>query len=230
MERSRPAPPPAVGPVPLARILPRLFSGLTLCGIGIAMMVRAELGLGPWDVLHQGLSVATGITVGAATILVGAAVLLLWVPLHQRPGIGTLSNVLTIGVVLDLALGLTGPVSALWLRWLLLLAGPIVFAVGSAVYIGAGVGTGPRDGVMTGLEELGVPIALGRTAIELSALGAGWLLGGTVGVGTVYFALIVGPAVHVALPRLRASWYPPGAQPRVIGRRSGLPESGPRRS
>lgn len=197
--------------------MPRLLAGLTLCGVGIAMMIRAELGLGPWDVLHQGLSVATGITVGTATIMVGAAVLLLWVPLRQRPGIGTLTNVIMIGTMLDVALSLSTAPTALWLRWTLLITGPLVFSIGVALYIGAGVGTGPRDGVMTGLERLGLPIAVGRTAIELSALAVGWLLGGTVGIGTIYFAIIVGPIIHVAMPRLRAPWFPPGAHPRVLG-------------
>ena len=209
--------PPVIGPVRLRQVMPRLLGGLTLCGLGIAMMIRAELGLGPWDVLHQGLSVATGITVGVASIVVGAVVLVLWVPLRQRPGVGTLTNVVMIGLVLDVALSLTTPPTSLWVRWSLLISGPLVFAVGVALYIGAGVGTGPRDGVMTGLERLGVPIAVGRTAIELTALGAGWLLGGTVGLGTIYFAVIVGPVIHVAMPRLRAPWFPPGAHPRVLG-------------
>lgn len=212
---------PVAHPVSLWRVMPRLLSGLTLCGLGIAMMIRAELGLGPWDVLHQGLSVATGVSVGVASILVGAAVLVLWLPLRQRPGIGTLANVVTIGLVLDGVLALTTTPGATWARWTLLATGPLVFAIGVAVYIGAGVGTGPRDGVMTGLERLGLPIAVGRTAIELSALGLGWLLGGTVGLGTVYFAVVVGPVIHVAMPRLRAPWFPPGARPRVLGLTAG---------
>jgi len=214
---------PVVGPVRLWQVMPRLFSGLTLCGVGIAMMIRAELGLGPWDVLHQGISVAAGTTVGVASIVVGAAVLVLWIPLHQRPGIGTLTNVVMIGLVLDAALALSTTPGAMWARWLMIITGPLVFGIGVATYIGAGVGTGPRDGVMTGLERLGLPIAVARTAIELSALGLGWLLGGTVGFGTVYFAVIVGPVIHVAMPRLRAPWFPPGAQPRVLGRTSAPP-------
>jgi uncharacterized membrane protein YczE len=197
--------------------MPRLIGGLTLCAVGIAMMVRANLGLGPWDVLHQGLSVATGLSIGTATILVGFAVLLLWLPLRQRPGIGTVTNVVWIGLTLDVMLSLTATPGSLMMRWLLLVAGPVVFGIGVAIYIGAGVGTGPRDGIMTGLELRGVPIALARTAIELTALGVGWALGGTVGLGTVYFALATGPVMHVAMPRLRAPWFPPGAQPRVLG-------------
>ena len=218
---------PTVAPTSMWRVMPRLLGGLVLCGIGIAMMIRAELGLGPWDVLHQGISVTAGISVGVASIVVGAAVLLLWLPLHQRPGVGTVANVVTIGLVLDATLAVTTTPTTLWSRWVLLLAGPLVFGIGVATYIGAGVGTGPRDGVMTGLERLGLPIAIGRTAIELSALGLGWLLGGTVGFGTIYFAVIVGPVVHVAMPRLRAPWFPPGAQPRVLGGRSVGPVSPP---
>jgi len=197
--------------------MPRLLGGLTLCAIGVAMMVRAELGLGPWDVLHQGLSVTTGLSIGTATILVGIIVLMLWFPLRQRPGLGTIVNVAWIGTMVDLALDLSATPTTLWGRALILLVGPIIFAIGVAIYIGAGVGTGPRDGVMTGLAQRGIPIGIARTAIELSALGLGWALGGTVGVGTVYFAVIVGPVVHVAMPRLRAPWFPPGAQPRVLG-------------
>ena len=210
-------PPPTTGPVRVLQVMPRLLTGLTLCAVGIAMLVRAELGLGPWDVLHQGLSVATGMSIGRATILTGFVVLLLWLPLRQRPGLGTVMNVLWIGASLDVLLALTTTPSSVALRWLLLATGPVVFGVGVAVYIGAGVGTGPRDGVMTGLEQLGIPIAVARTGIELAALTLGWMLGGTVGFGTVYFALSVGPIVHVALPRLRAPWFPPGAHPRVLG-------------
>jgi uncharacterized membrane protein YczE len=209
--------PAVTGPVRVIQVLPRLLGGLSLCATGIGMLIHADLGLGPWDVLHQGLSVATGFSIGAATVLVGALVLLLWFPLRQRPGIGTIINVLWIGPSLDLFLTVTRAPEPLWARWLLLATGPLVFALGVALYIGAGVGTGPRDGVMTGLELRGLPIAVARTAIELSALLAGWALGGTVGVGTVYFALVVGPVMHAAMPRLRAPWFPPGAHPRVLG-------------
>lgn len=209
--------PPVTGPVRIVQVLPRLLGGLTLCAVGIAMLIRAGLGLGPWDVLHQGLAVTAGISVGSATIVVGALVLMLWLPLHQRPGVGTIVNVLWIGPALDVVLALTRDPSSLLSRWLLVLTGPVVFAVGVALYIGAGVGTGPRDGVMTGLERRGVPIAVARTAIELSALALGWLLGGTVGFGTVYFALVVGPVMHLVMPRLRAPWFPPGSHPRVLG-------------
>jgi uncharacterized membrane protein YczE len=209
--------PAVIGPVRVLQVMPRLIGGLTLCSGGITMMLRADLGLGPWDVLHQGLSVSTGISIGTASILVGFVVLLLWLPLRQRPGIGTITNVVWIGLSLDVLLSLTATPSSLALRWFLLLTGPVMFGIGVAVYIGAGVGTGPRDGVMTGLERRGVPIYAARTAIELTALGVGWALGGTVGFGTVYFALMTGPVMHLAMPRLRAPWFPPGAQPRVLG-------------
>jgi uncharacterized membrane protein YczE len=193
------------------------MSGLSLCAVAIAAMIRADLGLGPWDVLHQGLSVSSGMSVGAATILVGFLVMLLWFPLRERPGLGTLLNVLSIGLILDAALAVTVTPEALWARWALLLVGPPLFSVGVGLYIGAGVGSGPRDGVMTGLARLGVPLGVARTGIELTALGTGWLLGGTVGFGTVYFALAVGPVMQLVMPRLRAPWFPPGAQPRVLG-------------
>jgi uncharacterized membrane protein YczE len=197
--------------------MPRLLGGLFLCAFAIALMLRADLGLGPWDVLHQGVSVATGVSVGLVTILVGFVVLLLWFPLRERPGLGTIANVISIGLMLDAVLSLLGTPESLWTRWLFLLVGPPIFSVGVGLYIGAGVGSGPRDGIMTGLERRGVPIAVSRTALELTALGVGWSLGGTVGIGTIYFALSVGPVMQFLLPRLRAPWYPPGAQPRVLG-------------
>ena len=209
--------PPTTGPVGVLQVMPRLIGGLTLCAAGITMLIRADLGLGPWDVLHQGVAVSTGMSIGVATVLIGFVVLLLWLPLRQRPGIGTVTNVVWIGVSLDVLLSVTSAPSSLGLRWLLLAAGPLVFGIGVAVYIGAGVGTGPRDGVMTGLEQLGIPVALARSGMELTALTIGWLLGGRVGIGTLYFALTVGPVMHVTLPRLRAPWFPPGAHPRVIG-------------
>lgn len=201
----------------MLQVLPRLMSGLISCSAGIVMMVQSGLGLGPWDVLHQGLSVTVGIPLGFATILVGFLVLLLWLPLGERPGLGTVLNVITVGTAIDLMLAATVAPEALWLRWSLFLLGPPLFSVGVGLYIGAGVGSGPRDGLMTGLARRGVPVALGRTSLELTVLAVGWLLGGTVGVGTVYFALSVGPVMHLVMPRLRAPWFPPGAQPRVLG-------------
>ncbi len=209
--------PPVIGPTTVLQVVPRLMGGLTMCGVGIGLMIQADLGLGPWDVLHQGLSFTMGITIGAASIVVSFLVLLLWLPLRERPGLGTLLNVFTIGVVIDLTLAVTTTPHALWLRWILVLAGPPLFSIGVGLYIGVGLGSGPRDGVMTGLQRRGVPVAVGRTGIEVTALAIGWLLGGTVGFGTVYFALAAGPIMQFVMPRLRAPWFPPGAQPRVLG-------------
>jgi len=165
-------------------------------------MVAADLGLGPWDVLHQGLSRLSGIPIGMTAILVGLVVLGLWFPLRERPGLGTLLNVLVIGLVIDLVLVWLVTPADLWLRWVMMLAGPVLFAIGSGFYIGAGLGPGPRDGVMTGLARQGVPVGVARFLIEVTVLAAGWLLGGRVGVGTLAFALGIGPLVHVLLPRL----------------------------
>lgn len=200
--------------------LPRLLLGLVLCGWGIAAMVAADLGLGPWDVLHQGLSGITGIPIGTVGILVGVLVLLLWIPLREKLGTGTVLNVVVIGVVIDLTLlVLPAPDAMLW-RVLLLAAGPVLFGVGSGFYIGAGLGPGPRDGLMTGLARRGLPVGRVRTGIELGALGIGWLLGGTVGVGTVYFALAIGPIVAWSLPRLRVADAPaPVAEGQLSGAR-----------
>ncbi|MFO7778094.1 MAG: hypothetical protein R6V28_07070 [Nitriliruptoraceae bacterium] len=189
-------------PEQLRRRLPRLLLGLVLCGVGIASMVAADLGLGPWDVLHQGVSRLTGIPIGMVGILVGVVVLGLWFPLRERPGLGTVLNVVVIGVVIDLTLLVLATPAASWARIVLMLLGPVLFAVGSGYYIGAGLGPGPRDGVMTGLARRGIPVGAARALIELSVLVGGWLLGGTVGVGTVVFAFGIGPMVHVLLPRL----------------------------
>ena len=209
--------PPVTGPTSVIQVMPRLLGGLVLCALAIALMIRADLGLGPWDVLHQGLSIWSGISIGLVSILTGIAVLLLWFPLKEQPGLGTLANVITIGLVLDLVLLVTTTPDALWARWLILLIGPPMFSVGVGLYLGVGLGSGPRDGLMTGLERYGVPVAVSRTFVELTALGVGWLLGGTVGIGTVYFALAVGPIMQLLMPHLRAPWYPPGAHPRVFG-------------
>jgi uncharacterized membrane protein YczE len=192
----------------LRRRLPRLLLGLLLCGFGIALMVEGDLGLGPWDVLHQGIATLVGIPIGTVTIAVGALVMLLWLPLRERPGLGTVLNVLLIGIVLDLTLLWLETPESIVLRAMMMLSGPVVFAVGTGFYIGAGLGPGPRDGVMTGLARRGWPIAGVRTAIELTALAGGWALGGTVGVGTVVFAFGVGPVVHWTLPRLTVAEVP----------------------
>lgn len=199
----------------LRRRLPRLLLGLVLCGLGIATMVAAELGLGPWDVLHQGLSKMTGIPIGTVGIAVGVLVLVGWLPLRERPGIGTVLNVLLIGVVIDVTLLWLQTPEPVWQRWAYMLAGPVLFGVGSGFYLGTGLGSGPRDGIMTGLARRGLPVGVVRAAIEVGVLVLGWVLGGTVGIGTVVFALTIGPIVHVALPRLRMVEAPPATPPGI---------------
>lgn len=186
----------------LRRRLPRLLGGLFLFGFGTALMVVADLGLGPWDVFHQGISVHTSIPIGSVVIITGIAVLVLWIPLRERIGIGTLLNAVLIGVVMDLTLLWLGTPPSTIIRWLYLVGGVLIVGVGSGYYIGAGLGPGPRDGLMTGLAKRGWPIGLARFGVELVALIGGWLLGGTIGAGTVLFALGIGPLVHVLLPRL----------------------------
>ena len=181
--------------------LPRLIFGLVLFGIGVAIMVVANLGLSPWEVLHQGISFRTGISIGTVAIITGVAVLLLWIPLHERIGIGTVLNVLIIGPVVDLSLWLLPEtVDAMWLRWALMAGGTLLIAIGSGLYIGAGLGPGPRDGLMTGLANKGLNVALARIGIEIAVLVIGYFLGGTVGIGTLVFAFGVGPLVAIFLP------------------------------
>jgi uncharacterized membrane protein YczE len=182
--------------------LPRLVGGLVLFGVGIALMVRADLGLAPWDVLHQGIAERTGIAIGTVTILTGLVVLLLWLPIRERPGLGTVLNVLVIGLVVDATLAVVPAPGALWLRVGFLAAGIFAFGPGSGLYIGSGLGPGPRDGLMTGLARRGRSVRAVRTVIELAALAIGAALGGSIGIGTVAFALTVGPNVHWFLDRM----------------------------
>lgn len=184
------------------RRLPRLVFGLVLCGVGLSLLVRADLGLDPWDVFHQGISDRTGIPIGTVSILTGAAVLVAWIPLRERIGLGTMLNVLLIGLTIDATLSVLDAPDALVVRAAFLLVGILLFAVGSGFYIGAGLGPGPRDGLMTSIHHRGHSIRVVRTSIELVVLATGWALGGTVGVGTVLFAVSIGPLVHVFLPRL----------------------------
>jgi uncharacterized membrane protein YczE len=189
-------------PPPRAQRLLRLFPGLVLYGASDGMILLAGLGVDPWDVFHQGLSRRIGLGVGTWAVIVGLVVLLLWVPLRQRPGLGTVCNVLIVGVVIDLVLAAFTPPHEIVVRWLLLLAGVGCNGVATAAYIGAGLGPGPRDGLMTGLAARGHSVRVVRTALELSVLAGGWLLGGTVGIGTVVYALGIGPLAHFFLPRL----------------------------
>jgi uncharacterized membrane protein YczE len=181
--------------------LVQLYIGLVLYGLGAALQVRAGLGLDPWDVFHQGLARHAGLAIGTVLIIVGAIVLLAWIPLRQRPGLGTLSNVVLIGVSLNVALQLLPPVHALAWRVPLLALGILLGGVATGMYIGANYGPGPRDGLMTGLaRRTGRSIRLVRTCLELTVLTAGWVLGGTVGVGTVAYALAIGPLAQLFLP------------------------------
>lgn len=184
------------------RRLAQLLPGLASCGFGLALMVLADLGLGPWEALHQGLSARTGIPIGTTGILVGVLVLVGWIPMHQRPGIGTLCNVAGIGLVIDAVLAVAPEPNGLVARAACLAVGIVAVGLGSGLYIGAGLGPGPRDGLMTGLAARGHSLRLVRTLIELSALAAGWALGGSVGVGTVAFAVTIGPLVQAFLGRL----------------------------
>ena len=186
----------------LARRLPRLLAGIVILGVGIAPVLDAELGVAPWDVLHQGLSDATGLSFGLVVVLVGLVVLLAWIPLKQRAGIGTLINTLTVGFITNGMLDLLPEVHNLAVRWAMLLGGLVVTAFGMALYIGAGLGPGPRDGLMTALAGRGHPLWLVRTIIELLALSVGFALGGDVGIGTVLFAFGIGPIGHFFLGRL----------------------------
>lgn len=193
----------AVPPAPELRLrLPRLLPGLVICGVGLALMVLADLGLGPWEALHQGLSERTGVPIGTVGILVGFVVLAGWVPLRQRLGVGTLCNVVLIGLVIDAVLAVAPRPEGLAARSACLVGGIAGMAIGSGLYIGAGLGPGPRDGLMTGLAARGHSVRRARTVVEVTALAAGWALGGTVGVGTLAFALAIGPLVQACLARL----------------------------
>jgi uncharacterized membrane protein YczE len=185
--------------------LARLLFGLVLFGFGLALMVIADLGLSPWDVFHQGVSQRTGIPIGTVVIITGLLLLVLWIPLKERIGIGTIANAIVIGLTLDLfLLILPGQIDALAVRWLSMLLGVLLVAIGSGFYIGAGLGPGPRDGLMTGItRRTGYPLGLVRGVLEIGVLIIGWLLGGTVGVGTLVFAFGIGPLVQFFLNRLR---------------------------
>jgi uncharacterized membrane protein YczE len=180
--------------------LGQLFLGLVLYGTSSSLLVLARLGLDPWDVFHQGLARHSPISIGTWAILVGAAVLLLWIPLRQRPGVGTLCNVVMVGGTMDVVLSLFGPPHGMAGRVACLLAGVALNGVATGLYIGAGLGPGPRDGLMTGLAARGHSIRVVRTGLEVTVLATGWLLGGTVGVGTVVYAVSIGPLAHVFIP------------------------------
>jgi uncharacterized membrane protein YczE len=192
----------------LPRRLVQLYAGLVLFGVSMGLLVRAQLGVIPWDVLHQGLSRQLGVSMGTVVIAVSLLLLLAWIPLRERPGLGTISNALVIGLTLDATLGLLPPVDAIPLRALLVLVGVLLNTVATAGYIGVHLGPGPRDGLMTGLvRRTGRSVRVVRTSIEATVVLVGWLLGGTVGLGTVIYALSIGPLVQFLLPRLSVRLY-----------------------
>jgi uncharacterized membrane protein YczE len=192
----------------LAVRLVRLYLGLGGFGVSLALMVRARLGLGPWDVLHQGIARHLGVQLGWVTIGVSGLVLLAWIPLRQRPGLGTVSNAVTVGLVVNGVLDvLPTPGSLVW-RAVWLAAGIGLNGLATACYIGADLGPGPRDGLMTGIAARGHSLRAVRTLIELSVLAIGSALDGTIGAGTLAYALSIGPLTHVLLPRLTVKEQP----------------------
>lgn len=187
----------------LERRFGQLFGGLVLYGISMALLIRSQLGNMPWDVLHQGLARHLHHSIGTITIAVGAIVLVMWIPLREKPGAGTVCNVLVIGISVDAALAVLPETDSLLARALLAGAGVSLNAVATAAYIGARLGSGPRDGLMTALvRRTGGSVRLVRTAIEIAVVASGWALGGTLGIATVLYALAIGPLVQAFLPRL----------------------------
>ncbi|GEP46516.1 hypothetical protein FVP74_05105 [Microbacterium saccharophilum] len=185
----------------MPRRVVQLLIGLVLYGAGCAVMVQAGIGLDPWTVFAQGVSRQTGIGIGWVTNLLGFLILLLWIPLRQKPGIGTIANILIVGTSMQATLGIVPPITGWLAQGVVFLGGVVLVALASGLYIGANFGPGPRDGLMTGINaRFGWPIWAARLAVEATVLLAGWLLGGTVGLGTVLFAVLIGPLVHIALP------------------------------
>ena len=192
----------------LRRRVTQLVVGLVLFGFGIGLMLQSGLGVPPWDVLHQGLARQFGLTVGVWSIIVSVMVLLLWLPLRQAYGLGTLLNAVIIGVVIDLTgVALPEAVSTS-VAWVMLIGGVVLIGIASGLYIGANLGPGPRDGLMTGIAKRGPSIRLTRVVIEITVLVLGWFLGGTFGIGTIVFALAIGPLVQYFLPRWDISPHP----------------------
>ncbi|MFI0221866.1 membrane protein YczE [Streptomyces lydicus] len=208
----------------LARRLIQLYAGLTLYGVSMGLMVRAGLGLEPWSVLNQGISRHTGLSIGTVTIVSGALILLLWIPLRQRPGLGTVSNVVLLGLVMDLTIALVPELHALGARIPLLACAVLLNGAATGLYISARFGPGPRDGLMTGLHlRTGRPVRLVRTCIEVTVLAVGFLLGGSIGAGTVVYALAIGPLAQLFL-RLFAIKGLPEQPSRVVARHVTSPE------
>ncbi|TWE12936.1 YczE/YyaS/YitT family protein [Rudaeicoccus suwonensis] len=185
----------------MPRRLVQLFAGLSLYGVAMAMFVRAHLGLDPWDVFHYGIARHLGLDLGTAVILVSIPVLLLWIPLRQWPGLGTITNAVWIGVATNIALVVIPNAQGIWTRAAMFAIALMINGFGGALYIGSQLGPGPRDGLMTGLHRrTGLSLRLVRTALELSVLVIGWLLGGIVGIGTIVYAVAIGPLVQLFLP------------------------------
>lgn len=206
----------------------RLLFGLSLYGFTMAMMVESTLGLDPWDVFHEGLAQQLPLTFGQVVILVGAVVLLLWIPLRQLPGVGTILNVIVIGLAADAGIAVISQPDNLWLRGLLLVGGVVGNGLAGAVYIGAQLGPGPRDGLWLGLvRRTGRSVRFWRTVIEVGVLVIGFVLGGTVGVGTVLYALTIGPIVQFFLPHAQVRASDGSAHPHWSGtiRRRGTPRT-----
>ena len=209
----------------MTRRILQLLLGLFLYGISISMMIQAAVGVSPWDVLGQGVALQTGIPFGIATNLIGIVVLLLWIPIRQKPGIGTVLNVLLIGPSAEIGLALIPEPEQLWARVLLFTGGLVLLAVATGIYIGTRFGPGPRDGLMTGLHRrTGWRIWIVRTAIEIVVLTIGWILGGNVGLGTLAFALLIGPLVNLAMPLFA---IPAAQRDRRPGLEGSVPPSDP---
>lgn len=199
----------------------QLIPGLILYGVADAFMIEAAVGVDPWTVFAQGLSRHTGMGIGLLTNIIGLLVLLLWIPLRQRPGIGTACNILLVGPGIELGLWLLPTPDELWMRVLFFAIGLVLLAVASGIYVGTDLGPGPRDGLMTGIHlRFGTPIWVGRTAVEASVLAIGWILGGDVGVGTLAFALLIGPLCNLTLP-----FFARARRATVAGPASAVPRS-----
>ncbi|MDA3016665.1 MAG: hypothetical protein O2841_01350 [Actinomycetota bacterium] len=189
----------------LGRRLVRCLIGLAIFAIGISLQMNANIGAPPWDVFHQGVAKQTDISIGKIIVITGFMLLLLWIPLRQKPGLGTILNALEIGLVADVALVIIPEPNNIFIRIAMVIVGIITVAIGTGLYIGSALGPGPRDGLMTGLAKRGIPIRVGRTAVEVTVLIIGYALGGQVGVATFAFAFGVGPLVQFFLPRLAVS-------------------------
>ncbi len=187
-------------PEPRLRRFTLLTAGLVLYGASLALLVTADLGLAPWDVFHQGLAETTGLRLGLSVVVTSFAVLALWIPIRQRPGLGTLMNAIMIGLVFEAVIELLPDEASIPARIGLLIAAVVLNAIATGMYVGAGLGPGPRDGLMTGIAARGYQIKIVRTTIEVIVLVVGFLLGGSVGIGTLAYALGIGPLVHRTLP------------------------------